>query len=298
MKTNDFKKIAENLNPTFFTAMKTKKSECLLQGIRVYSDGLYETIKEKYKVSCNDGSWIKFYERCKGGKMLLVSDIKDNYRNILRCYCYFLRLIGVENKDEMMYYMLHYTTYSIKFNKKLNITYEKTEKLIEEVIEEVKKTNIDVIKEKSNFIDEREIFIPDEIIVNGIVKTLNKSEKTKYIREYFGRKTDDKISKLYNPDLTDKENCLIIGIKIRRLQQWKKEQRDNGLTESIEDKIKRLYNPELTDKENCLNIGCSRNTLKKYKVIEPIEEIEPINKSNEIAEDDGSWIDDLLTKEF
>lgn len=298
MKTNDFKKIAENLNPTFFTAMKTKKSECLLQGIRVYSDGLYETIKEKYKVSCNDGSWIKFYERCKGGKMLLVSDIKDNYRNILRCYCYFLRLIGVENKDEMMYYMLHYTTYSIKFNKKLNITYDKTEKLIEEVIEEVKKTNIDVIKEKSNFIDEREIFIPDEIIVNGIVKTLNKSEKTKYIREYFGRKTDDKISKLYNPDLTDKENCLIIGIKIRRLQQWKKEQRDNGLTESIEDKIKRLYNPELTDKENCLNIGCSRNTLKKYKVIEPIEEIEPINKSNEIAEDDGSWIDDLLTKEF
>lgn len=298
MKTNDFKKIAENLNPTFFTTMKTKKSECLLQGIKVYSDGLYETVKEKFKVSYNDGSWIKFYERCKGGKMLIVSDIKDNYRNILRCYCYFLRLIGVENKDEMMYYILHYTTYSIKFNKILNITYEKTEKLIEEVIDEVNKTTIDVIKEKSNFKDDREIFIPDEIIVNGVVKKLNKSEKTKIAREHFGRKTDDKISKLYNPDLTDKENCLIIGVKIRRLQQWKKEQRDNGLSESIEDKIKRLYNPELTDKENCLNIGCSRNTLKKYKVIEPIEEIEPINKSNEIAEDDGSWIDDLLTKEF
>lgn len=254
MKTNDFKKIAENLNPTFFKAMKTKKSECLTQGIRVYSDGMYETVKEKNKISYNDGSWIKFYERCKGGKMLLVSDIKDNYRNILRCYCYFLRLIGVENKDVMMYYILHYTTYSIKFNKKLNITYEKTEKLIEEVIDEVKKTSIDTIKEKSNFIDDREIIIPDEIIVNGVVKTLNKSEKTKYIREYFGSKTTEKISKLYNPELTDKENCLIIG--------------------------------------------CSINTLKKYKVIEPIAEIKPINQSYEIAEeeDDGSWIDDLLDK--
>lgn len=190
-----------------------------------------------------------------------INNMKKNYRKCIRSYASFLRADGIDNADEMRYYILHYTFWHISFNRMLKkITYDKTSPIIDEVIKWIMKKEISEV-DKTEFIDPRKIAAPDEIC-NGAIRKARKSEKISITRQNQKLLTDKRISEIYNPDLTIEENCANIGVKPTRLKQWKRENADS--IENIEDKVKRLYNPELSWTKNAVIIGHSVNTIKKY----------------------------------
>ena len=283
----------------FYIALMRQLVACRQQHIFVSDKGRYETPKEKYKVVVNDGSWLIFHPRCKGGHRVHINNMKKNYRKCIRSYASFLRADGVDNVDEMLYYILHYTYYHISFYRGLKITYDKTRPIIDEVIKWIMKKDIEKV-DKSEFIDSRKMAAPNEIC-NGCIRKARKSEKISVVRKTKKLLTDKEIAAKYNPDLTIAENCANIGIKPTRLKQWKRENLDS--IESIEDKVKRLYNPELSWTKNAEVIGYSVNTIKKYvkKQEEPIAvdlgipELETADIENQFTECLDIDNDEILT---
>ena len=290
-----------NEHKDFYNALGRQRSICLQQGIRIDVQGRYETPKQKYKVAINDGSWLIFHPRCKGGDRVHISNMKKNYRKCIRSYASFLRADGIDNVDEMLYYILHYTFHHISFYRGITITYNETKPIIDEVIKWIMKKDIEKV-DKSKFIDPRKIAAPNEIC-NGAIRKATKSEKIRVVRKTQKILTDKEIAEKYNPNLTIEENCANIGIKPTRLKQWKRENADS--IESIEDKVKRLYNPKLSWTKNKEIIGYSINTIKKYvkkqdEVIEVVvetPELETADSENQFTEHLYIDNDELLTKD-
>ena len=268
LSNNEWLKYLTREHKDFYLALLRQRSACSQQGIRVSIEGRYETPKEKYKVSVKEGTWLIFHPRRKNGKRVHIKNMKKGYRKCIRSYASFLRADGIDNVDEMLYYILHFTFWHISFNRVLTITYDKTRPIIDEVIKWIMKKDIEKV-DKSKFIDQRKIAAPNEIC-NGAIRKARKSEKISITRQIQKLLTDKRISEMYNPDLTIEENCANIGVKPTRLKQWKRENADS--IESIEGKVKRLYNPELSWTKNAEMIGYSVNTIKKYvkKQEEPI----------------------------
>lgn len=260
MTNSNWERYLKREHPDFHRALMKQLVACRQQHIFVSEKGRYETPKEKYVVSVKDGTWLIFHPRRKNGKRVHIKNMKKDYRKCIRSYASFLRADGIDNADEMLYYILHYTYYHISFNRVLTITYDKTRPIIDEVIKWIMKKDIEKV-DKSQFIDQRKIAAPNEIC-NGAIRKARKSEKISITRQTQKLLTDKRIAEMYNPDLTIEENCANIGIKPTRLKQWKRENADS--IESIEDKVKSLYNPELSWTKNAEIIGYSVNTIKKY----------------------------------
>ena len=272
MKNSDWFKKKEKENNLFNSAKLAKKKFCSDNGIFIY-DCLYETPKAKDKVSVNDGTWLKFQTKCKGGNQIHIKNIKKDYRQVIRSYACFLRAVGVDNEHAMEYYILHFTTYYISlytggnfYNWKTNrverkeglkINYAKTINLIHSVIKWVMNKDISDI-DISKFIDTRKRKAPELNIANS---RLEKSHKMRIVKQDENKELYERIEKLYNPDLTNEENCKIINVCEHTLIKWKKVN-----TESKEERINRLYNPNLSWKKNEEIIGLSRNTIKKYLI--------------------------------
>ena len=278
----------------FYLAFLRQRSACYQQGIRVSMDGRYETPKEKYKVCVNDGSWLIFHPRRKGGKRVHIKNMKKDYRKCIRSYASFLRADGIDNVDEMLYYILHYTFWHISFNRMLKkISYDNTRPMIDEVIKWIMKKDIDKV-DKSEFIDPRKTAVPNEIITKlGGIGKARKSEKIRVVRQAQRKLTDMEIAEKYNPDLTIKENATNIGIGLTRLKEWKKEYINS--VESIEDKVKRLYDPSLSWKKNAKIIGHSVNTIKKYIMMEETMEVDFITPELETADNENQFTERLDT---
>lgn len=278
----------------FYLAFLRQRSACYQQGIRVSMDGRYETPKEKYKVCVNDGSWLIFHPRRKGGKRVHIKNMKKDYRKCIRSYASFLRADGIDNVDEMLYYILHYTFWHISFNRMLKkISYDNTRPMIDEVIKWIMKKDIDKV-DKSEFIDPRKTAAPNEIITKlGGIGKARKSEKIRVVRQTQRKLTDNEIAEKYNPDLTIKENAANIGIGLTRLKEWKKEYINS--VESIEDKVKRLYDPSLSWKKNAKIIGHSVNTIKKYIMMEETMEVDFITPELETADNENQFTERLDT---
>ena len=287
LNNSKWEKYLKREHEDFYLALLRQRSACYQQGIRVSIEGRYETPKEKYKVSVNDGSWLIFHPICKGGNRVHINNMKKNYRKCIRSYASFLRAGGIDNANEMLYYILHYTYYHISFYRGLKITYDKTRPIIDEVIKWIMKKDIEKV-DKSEFIDFRKIAAPDEIC-NGAIRKARKSEKIRVVRQTQRKLTDKEIAEKYNPNLTIKDNAANIGIGLTRLKEWKKEYINS--IESTEHKVKRLYNPALSWAKNAKIIGHSVNTIKKYiKMEEPIAvdfgkaELETADSKNQYTE--------------
>lgn len=273
MKNSDWLRKKEIENNLFNSAKLAKKKFCSDNGIFIY-DCLYETHKENDKVNVNDGTWLKFQIKCKDGNQIHIKNIKKDYRQVIRSYACFLRAVGVDNEHAMEYYILHFTTYYISFyaggkfyNGKTNrveikeglkINYAKTINLIRSVIKWVMKKDISDI-DTTKFVDNRKRKAPELNIANS---RLSKSKKMRMIKQDENKELYERIEKLYNPDLTNEENCKIINVCEHTLIKWKKANN----TESKEERVNRLYNPNLSWKKNEEIIGLSRNTIKKYLI--------------------------------
>ena len=299
MTNSNWERYLKREHPDFHRALMKQLVACRQQHIFVSEKGRYETPKEKFVVSVKDGTWLIFHPRRKNGKRVHIKNMKKDYRKCIRSYASFLRADGIDNADEMLYYILHYTYYHISFNRVLTITYDETRPIIDEIIKWIMKKDIEKV-DKSKFIDPRKIAAPNEIC-NGAIRKARKSEKISITRQTQKLLTDKRIAEMYNPDLTIEENCANIGIKPTRLKQWKRENADS--IESIEDKVKRLYNPELSWTKNAEMIGYSVNTIKKYvkKQEEPIAvdlgipELETADIENQFTECLDIDNDEILT---
>lgn len=286
-------------NPDFFKALREQYYFCSDNGIEVNKNGRYETPKDDLTVNIKgDKLWLKFNVRCKGGNRIRINsfniDSEENkFIKIISAYVTYLRLDGVSNKDEMLYYVIHFIFYNISFGNHLDVSYSKTKPLIDNLIDWVLQKDITELEIKEEIIDERKVVAPKLKNIDGIEFKMSKSDKIKEAQKHRRILTDKMIAEKYNPHLTDKENCDIIGVVVSRLQQWKKQEREKGITKNKLEKIKELYNPNLSLKKNCEVIGVgSVNTLKKY-----LKEIN--KKDNKVLEksnsNDTSWIDDLLS---
>ena len=299
MTNSNWERYLKREHPDFHRALLKQLVACRQQHIFVSEKGRYETPKEKFVVSVKDGTWLIFHPRRKNGKRVHIKNMKKDYRKCIRSYASFLRADGIDNVDEMLYYILYYTYYHISFNRVLTITYDETRPIIDEIIKWIMKKDIEKV-DKSKFIDPRKIAAPNEIC-NGAIRKARKSEKISITRQTQKLLTDKRIAEKYNPDLTIEENCANIGIKPTRLKQWKRENADS--IESIEDKVKRLYNPELSWTKNAEVIGYSVNTIKKYvkKQEEPIAvdlgipELETADIENQFTECLDIDNDEILT---
>ena len=276
-------------NKTFYEAMLSQYRKCWDEEKHVCREGLYETKKDNKIIDIKGNKrWLKFNTTRKNGYRIHISNMEKNYRKCIRAYVSFLRVEGIEDKEEMLYYVIHFTFFHISFLRKLNINYQKTKKIINEEINWILRKDIEEVEFNN---EDNRMMVAPKIDING--NELSKSDKMKQLNKARTLMTDRKIAEKYNPELTDKENCDIIGIKLRRLQQWKKKQREeSGETESKIDKIKRLYNPNISLKKNCEIIDVSLNTLKKYLKEIKIE-IKPIviEQTDEV---DDLWLDEML----
>jgi hypothetical protein len=276
MKNSDWLRHKENENLLFYKTRLEQKQFCMQNKIFIYINGLYETpieLSEQNKVvEKKEGEiWLKFNIKCKGGKQIHIKNIKKNYRSVLRSYACFLRALGVDNEHAMLFYMLDFTTYYISFNsgsnfynwknnryehkEGLKIDFRKTVELMCDVIKWIMKKDVKDI-DVSKFIDKRNKKAPQ---ISEACGRLAKSKKIKLIKEYENKELYERIKNLYNPELSNKENCKNIGCSEPILIKWKKKN-----FESIEEKIVRLYNPMLSKAENCRIINCDKNTLNKY----------------------------------
>ena len=117
LSNREWEKYLMREHPDFYRALMRQLIACRQQRIFVSETGRYETPKEKFVVNVNDGSWLVFHPRRKNGERVHIKNMKNNYRKCIRSYASFLRADGVDNADEMLYYILHYTFWHISFNR-------------------------------------------------------------------------------------------------------------------------------------------------------------------------------------
>ena len=314
----------EKENNMFYRARLVQKQFCMKNKIFIYPNGLYETPKvldDKVAVKEEGDIWLRFQTKCKGGKQIHIKNIKEDYRSVLESYASFLRATGVDNESAMLFYMLDFTTYYISFysgetyynwkNNRyehkdgLRIDFMKSLKLMYDVIKWAMKKDVKDI-DISKFIDKRKRKSPEIYEPNS---RLRKSKKIKLVKQDENKELYERITILYNPELSVKDNCEKIGCSKPILIKWKKEN-----FESTEEKIVRMYNPLLSKAENCRIINCDKNTLNKYikkhnlsnivmeveeKIVEENIEIEMIEEKEE--EFNGKLDldnDDLLSEIF
>lgn len=285
MKNSTWRLQKEIENRLFCSARLEQKRYCIKNNVFIYINGLYETPKRMDSIAINDGTWLKFQTKCKGGQQIHIKNLKTDYRKVIRSYACFLRAVGVDDINAMLFYILDFTTYYISFyrggnfyNYKTNswehqdglkINFDKTIKLIYEVMKWVLNKDVKDI-DVSAFVDKRKRKAPE--IFNATNGNMSKSIKMKIVKQDENKEIYERISKMYNPELSNEENCKIICCSEPTLIKWKK-----ANTETKEERINRLYNKNLSWKENEDIIGYSRNTIKKYLKEEVVEMESNIN---------------------
>ena len=230
-------------------------------------------------------------------------------KGFLYKYLLFLRCDGIEDKDLLKLYLLHCLTYKFEFWRKRKTiaqrldgetvveyrdwekykpAFEDVGKMIEGIIESAMKKQIDDGTREQFIVRSCCVVNPVGRDKYGAFWDKHKREKCSDAKKGQRQATDNKITAMYDPQLKDKENADRIGVSLRRIQEWKSDNRER--LESIGDKIKRMYDPSLSLRKNALKIGCSINTLKKYRE-------EPVERPAEPEETLESWIDGVLEEE-
>lgn len=234
------------------------------------------------------------------GKIMTTS-----YKNLLYKYFLFLRSDGIDHPLLLKLYAVkfmidkfeyRYKVYSGKVNEKTGkkiYEYDEYEPDIDE-LEPVIDGLIKSAVNKDITDDNRKQFeVSTCCVVNDVTRTefggvykKTRGQKARQVKKGQRQATDNRINSLYDPSLTIKENAEKIGISVRRLQEWKKENKG----ESLKDRINRLYDWNKSLRENIKNIGCSQHTIEKY-LVKP--EIPVVDDRSE----DDKWLDDQLIED-
>ena len=222
---------------------------------------------------------------------------RKRLKGFLYKYLLFLRCDGIENEELLKLYLLHCLVYKVEYWRKEKVKYEDWERYEPEYadVEEMVEGLIQSALKKELDAETREQFlIKSCCVVNSETRTedggiRNKTNWEKHRDAKRGQRlsTDNKIRTHFDPALTDEELAQRAGVSVRRIQEWKEDNRNS--MESLAQKIARMYDWSLSLKENADIIGCSLNTVKKY-----MGRMKPVTAVNETED---SWIDQVLEEE-
>lgn len=166
--------------------------------------GMYETPKvyNENGVAFNDGSWL-IYNTCRvtdnkfRGKVFCLT--KKQLLEYLYGYMCFLKKVGVEERDEMIYHSICYLIYKLTYRKGLfKDTKKNIEKLKELATTVLKK---DITEINCSRIDRRKYCLDPEI-----KKTMTTAQKTRMQKKVQKQMKDEYIEKWHNPKLSVREN--------------------------------------------------------------------------------------------
>lgn len=287
-----------------------------------------DVIRYKFEITgCMKERWVK---RKKDGKRVKIQFHKDrlpvfgtitkrtSFRKFLYKYLLFLRCDGIDDRDLMLLYVLHCLYKKFEFWRKGKIVlpgtagqdvvqyldweqytpeYEDVQKMISGLIDSALKKDInDQIREQ--FIDSRRCVVNttgDIRTERGGWRKLYRFEKCRAAKTGQRMATDNRIKTLYDSSLTDEENAKNIGIGVRRLQEWKSDNRD--MFETLEERIRRMYDPNLSLRKNAEIIDCSINSLKKYAVMDKEELVNDEENCSVAEETEEEWIMRMLSED-
>ena len=311
---------------TIREAYRAQLKKCQAQGIR-YDAGHYETrvdfggksvyvsptgedvVRYKFSITgCMKTRMIK-----KNGKVVkrlhfhkdklpVYGTItkRKRLKGFLYKYLLFLRCDGIENEELLKLYLLHCLVYKVEYWRKEKVKYEDWERYEPEYadVEEMVRGLIQSALKKELNAEIREQFVlrtccvvnPETRSEDGSTRKKTNWEKRRDAKRGQRQATDNKIWGHYDPALTDEDLAQRAGVSVRRIQEWKADNKDS--LESLGQKIVRMYDWSLSPKENADTIGCSLNTVKKY-----MGRMKPVTAVNEINETEDSWIDQAVEEE-
>ena len=311
----------------YMTIAETYKDQirvCLAKGLR-YDSGHYKTnidFKGKEVYVSPDGEDVIRYvfniTGClktrvikKNGKVVKVLHFhKDKLpvygtitksktlKGFLYKYLLFLRCDGIEDNELLKLYVLHCLSHKFEFWRKDKIKFEDwvcyepdyadVEKMIEGLLQSAIKKQIDDETRKQFQVQSCCVVNPEVIDNNGGIRNKTRWEKRSDAKRGQRLATDNRIKAIYDHLLKDEELAEKAGVSVRRIQEWKADNRDS--LESLKDRIDRMYDRSLSKKKNAAIIGCCLNTLKKYLSMMKEEIVSP-------PETDDAWIDAVLEEE-
>ena len=190
-----------------------------------HKDGYYETPKKYINgVAHNDGSWLRYKtERWSHGKLVtkIRCSTKKDVIKILFEYICFLKLDGVTNKDEMVYYTMKLIIDKLFIPEGLFEYDDQNRKLLYDLVDAVLKKPNDEIR--CNRKDPRSSCF-DPSYTTGLSKTtmMNVGKKVKK------NERSELIAKYYRPGMSYRQVAKIMnedGIKISKttIERWVKD---------------------------------------------------------------------------
>ena len=191
-----------------------------------HKDGLYETPKtfNSDGIAYNDGSWLIYNtSRSKEGKYRgkILCKKKEQVINYIYGYLCFLRKVGIEWNEEMIYYTICYVKDKLTFPKGMFNCSPSNLRLIEQKVGEILNRDYeDVICSR---IDKRKFCMaPDK------KKGMEKSDKVRLEKAEQKKMTYDYIARYYNPARKPIENLMEFKkhgktISESTFKRWKRE---------------------------------------------------------------------------
>ena len=189
-----------------------------------HKDGYFETPKEYIDGVCfNDGTW-HIYNTCitKGKKVVTKIKCMNSNTFIRTVYGYicFLKVDGITDRREMLYYTIKFIRERIIIPEKLFEYNEVNKKFLESKIDLVLKSEVE-----DKFKDTRHYaFEP------GITSRISRSDYTKLQKSTQKIYNDMMIEKFYDPSLTVEDNLTVMNksgldIKKSKLYSWLKDRK-------------------------------------------------------------------------
>lgn len=246
----------------------------------------------KTRVIKKDGKVVKVLHYHKD-KLPVYGTITKRRRlkTFLYKYLLFLRCDGIENIELLKLYLLHCLVYKLEYWRKETVKYEDweqyepeyadVEKMVEGLIQSALKKELDAETREQFLVRSCCVVNPEVRDEYGSLRNKTNWEKRRDAKKGQRLATDNKIWTHYDQSLTDEELAQSVGVSVRRIQEWKADNREH--LESLEHRITRMYDWSLSLKENADIIGCSLNTVKKY-----MRKMKPALAANETED---SWID-------
>jgi len=297
--------------------------KCQALGLR-YEDGHYETklafggksvyvtptgedvVRYKFSITgCmktrvirKDGKVVKVLHFHKD-KLPLYGTITKQKRMkaFLYKYLLFLRFDGIDNIELLKLYLLHCLVYKFEYWRKEQVKFEDweqyepeyadVEKMVEGLIQSALKKELDAETREQFLVQSCCVVNPEVRDEYGGLRNKTKWEKRRDAKRGQRLATDNKIWAHYDQALTDEELAQKAGVSVRRIQEWKADNREH--LESLGQRITRMIDWSLSPRKNAEIIGCSLNTVKKY-----MRKMKPVLAANETED---SWIDRVLEEE-
>ena len=219
---------------------------------------------------------------------------RKRLKGFLYKYLLFLRCDGIDSIELLKLYMLHCLVYKFEYWRKVPVMYEAweryepeyadVEKMVEGLIQSALKKELNAETREQFLVRSFCVVNPETRSEDGGFRKKTNWEKRRDAKRGQRLATDNKIWAHYDQVLTDEELAQRAGVSVRRIQEWKADNREH--LESLGQRITRMYDWSLSPRENADIIGCSLNTVKKY-----MRRMKPAPVAEETED---SWIDRAL----